>query len=131
MEGSSPWTHSRVPLRAPHACGTGGGQPRRPPVPRTLGTPHLLLQDSHSQPALRGRTLADLLLGEHLGQTTRNSGGQEARNVHTVSDTTPGAAFLGANPVKEETLPSAIHQPSHLALPASHKNKGGRGSLKP
>ena len=89
------------------------------------------MQDSHSQPALRGRTLADLLLGEHLGQTTRNSGGQEARNVHTVSDTTPGAMFLGANPVKEETLPSAIHQPSHLALPASHKNKGGRGSLKP
>ena len=88
-------------------------------------------QDSHSQPAPRGRTLADLLLGEHLGQTPRNSGGQEARNVHTVSDTTPGTASLGADPVKEETLPSAIHQPSHLALPTSHKNKGGRGSLKP
>lgn len=137
MEGGSRWTHSRVPLRASHACGTGGKQPRRPPVPRTLGTPHLLfLRARLAVPgSSQGQDPCRAAAGRAFGQPPWNSGGQEARNVHTVSDTTPGAVSLDADLVKEETLPSAIHQPSHLALPVSHKNKDGRkdgrGSLKP
>lgn len=50
---------------------------------------------------------------EAFGQPPGTAGAREgARDVHTVSDTTPGAVSLDADLVKEETLPSAIHQPS-------------------
>lgn len=118
--------HSRVPLRMPTPVGREadslGGRLSLGPWERH--TSSSCGQDSQSQPAPRGRTLADLLLGEHLGQSPRTAGARRPGTFTQSQTPPPGPCLWVLTLVKEEPCPQLSTRTPTWLLPCLSQKQG-------